>query len=81
MQTIEQQSEVAYLRQQIEVQLVAMRRGLTGFSSGSARHAFIQARLERISGYQNSLVEHLGESLADHLVYGLYNEVMDAPYL
>jgi hypothetical protein len=81
MQTQEQQSEVASLRQQIEVQLIAMRRGLSGLSSGSARHAFIQARLERISVYQRSLVEQLGESLADHLVYGLYNEVMDAPYL
>ncbi len=72
-------SEVAHLRQQIEMQLVAMRRGLTGLSSGSARHAFINARMERIGDYQNSLESQLGESAATLLVYGLYNQVMDAP--
>jgi hypothetical protein len=73
------QSEIAHLRQQIEVQLVAMRRGLSGLSSGTARHAFITARLERIGTYQDSLTSQLGENAANTLVYGLYNAVMDAP--
>lgn len=72
-------SEVARLRQQIEVQLIAMRQGLAGLSSGTARHAFINARMERIGVYQESLADQLGESAATLLVYGLYNEVMDAP--
>jgi hypothetical protein len=72
-------SEVARLRQQIETQLVAMRYGLTGLSSGSARHAFINARMENIGAYQNDLAHRLGENDADLLVYGLYNEIMDAP--
>lgn len=80
MQTIDSNpSEIARLRQQIEMQLVAMRQGLSGFSSGSARHAFITARMERIGAYQESLAGQLGESAATLLVYGLYNEVMDAP--
>lgn len=80
MHTVENnQSEVARLRQQIEVQLVAMRRGLSGLSSGSARHAFITARMERIGAYQDGLASQLGEDDANLLVYGLYNEVMDAP--
>ena len=80
MQMVEcNQSEVAHLRQQIETQLVAMKRGLSGLSSGSARHAFINARMERIGAYQEGLVGQLGENAATLLVYGLYNEIMDAP--
>lgn len=75
------QSEIARLRQQIEIQLIAMRRGLSGLSSGSARHAFITARMERIGACQDGLTSQLGESAANMLVYGLYNEVMDAPDL
>ena len=72
-------SEIARLRQQIEVQLVSMRRGLSGLSAGSARHAFINARMERIGAYQDGLASQLGEHAANMLVYSLYNEVMDAP--
>jgi hypothetical protein len=80
MQTVDSNSsEVARLRQQIEVQLVAMRQGLSGLSSGSARHAFINAHMERIGVCQESLSDQLGENAATLLVYGLYNEVMDAP--
>lgn len=82
MQTVENnQSEVARLRQQIEIQLVAMRRGLSGLSSGSARHAFINARLEHIGIYQHNLTEQLGAGAADLLVYNLYNEVMETTSL
>ena len=73
------QSEIARLRQQIETQLIAMRRGLSGLSSGTARHAFITARMERIGAYQDGLVCQLGEQAADMLIYTLYNSVMDAP--
>ncbi|HEY0755512.1 MAG TPA: hypothetical protein VGD98_16260 [Ktedonobacteraceae bacterium] len=73
------QSEIARLRQQIEAQLVAMRRGLTGLSSGNARHAFITARMECIGAYQDGLANQVGEHAANMLVYGLYNDVMDAP--
>lgn len=75
------QSEIARLRQQIETQLVAMRRGLAGLSSGTARHAFITARMERIGACQDGLASQLGEQAADMLVYTLYNNVMDAPEL
>jgi hypothetical protein len=73
-----QQSEIALLRQQIEGQLVAMRRGLSGLSSGSARHAFINARMDQIGVCQDSLARQLGSDTADMLVYGLYNDIMDA---
>jgi hypothetical protein len=75
------QSEVASLRTQIEAQLVAMRFGLSGLSSGSARHSFITARMERVGACQTSLACHVGENAADLMVYGIYNEIMDAPGL
>lgn len=80
MQTINSNpSEVARLRQQIEIQLVAMRRGLSGLSSGSARHAFINSHMERLGVCQERLASQLGEHTATLLMYRLYNEVMDAP--
>jgi hypothetical protein len=80
MQTsIHNVSEVARLREQIETQLVAMRRGLSGLASGTARHAFINARMEHLGTCQASLAGQLGEEDAALVVYGIYNEVMDAP--
>ena len=39
------ESEVARLRQQLDLEHEAAQRGLTGLSSGTARHAFITARM------------------------------------
>lgn len=41
-------SEVARIREEIELQLEAMQRGMYGYASGSARHSFIRARMDRI---------------------------------
>lgn len=66
------QSEVARLREQIELQMLAMQRGLRGLSSGTARHAFIQTRMQRIGEYQDNLARQIGEQEADRLLWGLY---------
>ena len=71
------QSEVAQLRQQIELQLEAMQRGMQGFAAGPARHAFIVARMERIGAYEDQLAEQVGESVANQIVCSLYVEVME----
>lgn len=82
MQTIDTHvSEVACLRQQIETQLLAMKQGLSGLSSGSARHAFINARMERIGVYQGRLADQLGERAADLLIYNIYSEIMDTAHV
>lgn len=79
MQTVEHcVSEVARLREQIETQLVAMRHGLSGLASGTARHAFIYARMESIGSCQERLADQLGDEAATLVVYDLYNQVMDA---
>jgi len=70
------QSEVARLREQIELQLLSMQQGLRGLASGSTRHAFIQARLQRIGNYQDDLVRQIGEQEADQVLWSLYVEVM-----
>jgi hypothetical protein len=69
-------SEVARLREEIELQLEAIQRGMYGFASGTARHAFICARMDRISEYQHTLTNVIGEQDADQLVCSLYSEIV-----
>ena len=69
-------SEVACLREEIELQLEAMQRGLYGFASGTARHAFVRARMDRIGEYQHTLTRYIGEEDADQLVCSLYSEIV-----
>ena len=69
-------SEVARLREEIELQLEAMQRGMYGFASGTARHTFIRARMDRISEYQHTLIDYIGEQDADQLVCSLYSEIV-----
>jgi hypothetical protein len=70
-------SEVARLREQIELQLEAMQYGLRGLASGTARHAFIFERMERVGEYQDVLAEYLGEHIANQIVCNIYVEVME----
>jgi len=70
-------SEVAQLRQQIALELDVMRRGLLGISTGSARHAFIHARMERIGTCQDTLASSIGEQAATQLVCAAYMQAME----
>ena len=70
-------SEIALLRQQITVEWAAMRQGLQGISQGSARHAFIHTRMERVAACQDSLADQLGEKAACEIVCHLYVEAME----
>jgi hypothetical protein len=71
-------SEVALLHQQIELQLEAMRRGMSGFATGKARHAFIRAQMDRIGECQDALAIYVGEGIANQVIYSLYIEVMES---
>ena len=66
-------SEVARIREEIELQLEAMQRGMHGFASGSARHSFIRARMDRIGECHHKLTDIIGEQDADELVSSLYS--------
>ena len=69
-------SEVARIREEIELQLEAMQRGMYGFASGAARHSFIRARMDRIGEYHHQLTGQVGEKDADQIVSSLYCEIM-----
>ena len=69
-------SEVARIREEIELQLEAMQRVQYGFASGSARHSFIRARMDRIDEYHHKLSDQIGEQDADQLVSTLYSEIV-----
>jgi len=71
------QSEIAQLRQQIEMELTSMRYGLNGFASGTARHTFIHMRMERVGACQNMLAQYLGEHAATELVCEMYMHSME----
>ncbi len=67
-------SEVAHLREQVELEYEAMMRGLNDFAEGSAIHEFISARMARVEGYHHELAEELGESEATQIICELYNK-------
>lgn len=71
------QSEVAQLYRQIEVQLEAMRRGLSGLAVGRARHAFIRAQMDHVGECQDALAKHVGEDVANQVICSIYVEVME----
>lgn len=70
-------SEIARLRQQIELEMDAMRYAFSGFALGTARHAFIHKKLERIGACQDSLAHHIGENAAHQFVCSLYVRTME----
>ncbi|HTK05649.1 MAG TPA: hypothetical protein VL485_00620 [Ktedonobacteraceae bacterium] len=70
-------SEIALLRQQISLELVAMRQGLQGIALGTARHAFIHTRMERVAACQDSLADEVGEAVACEMVCILYAQAME----
>ncbi|MBV9230497.1 MAG: hypothetical protein JOZ18_14405 [Chloroflexi bacterium] len=70
-------SEVAQLRKQIELELDAMRRGMTGIALGTARHDFINARMQRVGACQDILARQVGEAAANHIVCSIYVQTME----
>ena len=70
-------SEIAELRQQIALELDAMRRGLSGISTGTARHAFIHARMERVGACQDTLANAIGDQAASQVVCAVYMQAME----
>jgi hypothetical protein len=69
-------SEVAQLRQRITEEYEAMKQGLTGFAWGSAKHAFIDARMKRVDGYYDQLAQYVGAQEATQTVCELYAEIL-----
>ena len=54
-------SEVARLRQQIQAEYEAAQRGLCGLSYGMSQHEFITARMENMGQLHNQLQSLVGD--------------------
>src|SRR6266567_462384 len=76
MSVQQQQSEVARIRQEIEAECVAMTQGLTGYGVVS-RHAFVFARMLRLSSLEEKLRVYLSHEQALELLCETYNRVLD----
>jgi|SRR4051812_30873414 hypothetical protein len=72
----EGRSEVARLRQLIAAEYEAAVRGMTGLAQGTAKHAFIDARMNRVWHYGEQLATHVGEAEATRQVCELYVETI-----
>ena len=70
------QSEVAELCQKILEEYEAMKRGPTGFALGTSKHAFIDARLNRVDSYHSQLAKYIGDQAATMTICELYRQVM-----
>ncbi len=71
----ENKSEVARLRQDIELTCQSMKQGFTGFAS-AARHAIIAHKYHQLGQYQERLGQLVGEEQATELMVETYNKVV-----
>ena len=65
-------SEIMRLRARIEAELEAAHAALSSPALGTAKHDYINARMERIGGYQQSLAILIGESESMEVVCDLF---------
>lgn len=72
----EGKSEVTRLRHLIATEYEAAQRGLSGLAQGTAKHAFITARMERIGVYGEQLATIVGEPEATRIICELSTETI-----
>ncbi len=70
-------SEVQQLRERIELEMLAMRNGLTGLAVGVTRHQFIEARYHRLGQLADELATHVGEPQASQFSYQAYIRLVE----
>lgn len=70
-------SEITQLRQQIEQELVSMHLGLNGLAAGTVKHQFIEAKMQRLSMYEDQLATHIGGEQAILFSCQAYIRVME----
>ena len=71
------ESEVAWIRRQIQDEYEAAKQGLLGLASGTAKHDFINARTENIGRHHEMLVELLGPEQAISMIANTIWSVTD----
>ena len=70
-------SEIARIRQQIELESVAMQLAMHGFAT-VAKHEFISRKYDTIGKYQEQLKAIIGEEQATDITVEIYNHVMES---
>ena len=68
METPENRSEIARLRQRIAEEYEAAMRGLSGLASGTATHEFINRRMEHMGACHETLKQLVGEQEATRIL-------------
>ncbi|HAE81917.1 MAG TPA: hypothetical protein DCK85_00905 [Ktedonobacter sp.] len=56
----------------MDLEYEAAQQGITGLAVGTARHDFINARMEQVAVYQEQLATCVGETEATRLIYDHY---------
>lgn len=71
------ESTVAQMRAQIELEYVAMKRGLVGVAAGVAKHRFIAAKMERVGQLTDRLAQQIGQEQANTIAAQTYIRIID----
>lgn len=67
------ESQVARLRQQIELECEAIRLAMFGYAMVSS-HEVINRKYKALDEYRNQLADHVGEEAATSIIVETYNQ-------
>lgn len=79
MSSNENKSEVARLRERLELEYQAAEWGLHGFAAGVSRHEFITAKMERMGDYHQQLAQLIGTDEATRMLVEIIDRTGPAP--
>jgi hypothetical protein len=79
MNTEQNQSKVARLRERLEQEYQAAEWGLHGFAVGVSRHAFITAKMERMGECHQQLAKLIGTDAATRMLVEIIDGTGPAP--
>ena len=73
----ENKSAVARLLKQIDLEFEAAQFGMSGLAEGTARHDFINARMNQVGVLETQLATHIGKDEANRLICEHYVEIIE----
>jgi hypothetical protein len=72
------QSEVVRLLREIEETYTAAKNGLSGLAEGTAKHAFVTAKMERLEEHRVSLTRLVGAQRAMELIMHVSDQMHES---
>jgi hypothetical protein len=76
-EVIEVTSQVAQLRANIELELIAMHQGLNGLAADTTKHEFIEAKMHHLGVFEDQLAAHIGNDQAVQFSCEAYIQAME----